>query len=149
MIEYVEGTPLNQFLQENELTIKEKLALFSTIVKAIQYAHNQQVVHGDIKPENIVVTKEGVAKLIDFGVSRQSKQNNKVIHDYLCALSRGYTSPEQISGKATASVLTDVYALGALLSFIITGSTPFQASENDNRYFWSVEGTYLLCITVK
>ena len=146
VIEYIEGDTLEQYLLKNDINQQQRLNLFKKIVHAIQHAHSQKIIHGDIKPTNIIITPDHQPKIIDFGVSKQDDQKNKkLIHDYLCALSLGYASPEQINGDS-ASTLSDVYALGALLSFIFIGKTPYQLAQNDQQ---NLNKTVKLPVTLK
>ncbi|MET1257124.1 serine/threonine protein kinase [Aliikangiella maris] len=125
VIEYVDGKPLDEYLAENNLSLAEKLQLMEKIIYAVQHAHTKRIVHGDLKPSNILINNQGEPKLIDFGVSRQTDRTNqsKIIYDYLCAFSFGYTSPEQIRGEPPTT-LSDVYSLGAVLYFMLTGEVP-------------------------
>ena len=93
VIEYIEGETLEQYLLKNTLTQQQKLKIFQKITHAIQHAHSQKVIHGDIKPTNIIITPDHQPKIIDFGVSKQDdQQNNKLIHDYsLCSFIIAHT----------------------------------------------------------
>jgi len=147
-MEYVEGQSLASFLKEKVLSLKGKLTLFKAIALAVQHAHSQQVIHGDIKPDNIIISRLGEVKLIDFGVSREvdcvtytgadvdRKQGN--ILDYLSAYSEGYTSPEQLAGESP-STFSDIYSLGALLSFILSEGTSYAIEQQDKENKYAIE----------
>lgn len=135
MMEYVDGQPLDRFLAKNSLDLFAKLKLFIQITDAIAAAHRLDIVHGDLKPANILVTRDGKIKLLDFGIAKQ------VLHEqsasarlYLQAMSLIYAAPEQLA-TTPVSVASDQYALGCLLYLCITGREPF---ADDTRTFTEV-----------
>lgn len=79
IMEYVDGLPINEYLNKHKLNIQDKLHLFLKICEAINYAHNRLILHLDIKPSNILVNKDGQVKLLDFGIAQKSAQNFKSI----------------------------------------------------------------------
>jgi len=124
VMEFIEGTPVNVYCRENNLNTNEKLELFTQICSAVAYAHRQLIVHRDLKPSNILITKNGQAKLLDFGIAKildaetdaQTQTNN-------APLTPAYASPEQISGE-TITTASDVYSLGVILYELLTEKTP-------------------------
>jgi non-specific serine/threonine protein kinase/serine/threonine-protein kinase len=114
------------FCDQKQLTIDERLKLFSTVCAAVQYAHQHLVIHRDIKPGNILVSEEGLPKLVDFGIAKL------LDHDRVDAtatampfMTPDYASPEQVRGVAV-STATDVYSLGVVLYELLTGRRPFR-----------------------
>ncbi|MEP1448239.1 MAG: serine/threonine-protein kinase [Paraglaciecola sp.] len=123
VMEYVEGLPIDQYCEKHQLTLKQRLNLFVKVCDAIQYAHQNLVVHCDLKPENILVNQDGEPKVMDFGISHLLNKT-ELSSDAPRLLTIQYASPEQISG-GTISVSSDIYSLGAVLYKMLTGSITF------------------------
>jgi serine/threonine-protein kinase len=129
VLEHVAGQPIDRFCEEHELTVRQRLELFLTVVDATQFAHRNLVVHRDLKPSNIFVTAEGEVKLLDFGLakllepglSREFRSTSQTGHRWMTP---DYAAPEQIRGESVTT-LTDVYQLGAVLYELLTGAVPF------------------------
>ena len=123
VMEYVEGTPIDVYCRD--VPPAEKLRLFVQLCDAVQYAHRSLIIHRDIKPANVLVTEDGVPKLLDFGiaklVSRTEETSTRV-------MTPDYASPEQLRGAAVTTA-TDVFSLGVLLFELLTGRKPFGPSR--------------------
>ena len=133
VMEFVEGDTILEYCNNQRLTIEQRLQLFITVCKAIQYAHKSLIVHRDLKPENILVTREGRIKILDFGIAKlldPDLYENSAIETQpgMRMLSLEYASPEQISGKVVTTS-TDLYSLGVLLNKLLTGLHPFDLSN--------------------
>ncbi|NNM04700.1 MAG: serine/threonine protein kinase [Gemmatimonadetes bacterium] len=129
VMEYVEGLPIDEFCDENNLTIGERLSLFLDVCEAVDHAHRHLVVHRDLKPGNILVGSEGRVKLLDFGIARVLDQMGSEAGTTLSGLGRPMTlawaSPEQIRGEPITTS-SDVYSLGLLLYSLLTGFHPYR-----------------------
>ncbi len=127
VMEYVEGTPIDVYCKNNNLGIKERLQLFLDICNAVQYAHSKLVVHRDLKPSNILVTNDGRAKLLDFGIAkvlRKFDADTPLTQPGLLPLTPSYASPEEIRGE-DVTTSSDIYQLGLILYELLTGTLPY------------------------
>jgi len=135
VMEHVEGRPIDLYCDTEGLSINERLALFLTVCGAVQFAHQSLVVHRDLKPGNILVTADGVPKLLDFGIAKLLSREQEEI-----ALTRAgwefftpeCASPEQIRGEAVTTA-SDVFSLGILLYLLLSGHRPFPVGASSRR----------------
>lgn len=126
VMEYVEGTPIDDYCRQHALSIEARLRLFLQLCDAVQYAHRSLVIHRDIKPANVLVTAAGVPKLLDFGIAKLTSAQST--ETKTGPMTPDYASPEQLSGKLVTTA-TDVYSLGLLLFELLTGVRAFAGTQ--------------------
>src|SRR5450432_4901318 len=131
VMEFVDGVRLDQYCDQHELPLDARLRLFLPLCDAVDYAHRKLIVHRDLKPANVLVTAEGEARLLDFGVARVLDAGFDARTQTL-VLTPGFASPEQVRGEEVTTA-TDVYGLGAVLYHLLTGRAP-HAVENLSPY---------------
>lgn len=126
-MEYLEGESLAALISRGApLSLAEKVGFLVQTCRALQYAHRRGVIHRDIKPANIVLTVEGVIKVVDFGIARVSDASKTQTGTLLGTL--GYMSPQQIRGKR-ADGLSDIWSVGVVLYELLTGRRPFKGGN--------------------
>jgi eukaryotic-like serine/threonine-protein kinase len=136
VMEYVAGETVTAYCVSHKLTIAARLEIFRKICDAVQYAHQKLIVHRDIKPGNMLVTAEGVPKLLDFGIAKLLCAPELLgvaaphTRTGYSAMTPDYASPEQIRGEPVTTA-TDVYSLGAVLYEILTGQRPHRLTSYD------------------
>ena len=134
VMEYVEGHPIYGYCDEHQLSINERLKLFREVCAAVHYAHQNLVIHRDLKPTNILVTAAGVPKLLDFGIAKllNPELSSQVLDPTTAAvrmMTPEYASPEQVRGEAIAAP-SDVYSLGVLLYELLTDHRPYRIKSH-------------------
>jgi serine/threonine protein kinase len=132
VMEYVDGKPLTDFCTSAALTLEERLRLFLKICAAVQFAHQNLVVHRDLKPGNILVTEDCEPKLLDFGIAKLLESDDETLAVTMAEhqrLTPAYASPEQVRGEPITTV-SDIYSLGTLLYEILTGQNAHRFSTS-------------------
>ena len=129
VLEYVEGVPLDIYCAK--LTIPQRLALFRQVCAAVHYAHQHLIIHRDLKPTNVLVTADGVPKLLDFGIAKLLTEDTSAPRTRadLRLMTPEYASPEQVRA-GRLSTASDVYALGVMLYQLLTDKLPYEFAEH-------------------
>jgi tetratricopeptide (TPR) repeat protein len=133
VMEFVEGVKITDYCTARKLPVPGKLNLFLKLCDAIQHAHQKGIIHRDLKPSNILVSEEGVPKIIDFGVAKatEGKLGGATIHTGLSQFigTPAYMSPEQAQMSGDIDTRSDIYSLGVLLYELLAGKPPFDHAE--------------------
>jgi eukaryotic-like serine/threonine-protein kinase len=131
VMELVEGVPITTYCREHGLDVRARLTLFRHVCDAVQYAHARSVIHRDLKPANILVTSDGVPKVLDFGVAKLVSDPGADGTDRtelgMGPLTPGYASPEQLRGLPITTA-SDIYALGIVLYELLAGVRPYETA---------------------
>ncbi|UCG58872.1 MAG: protein kinase, partial [Phycisphaerales bacterium] len=147
VMELVRGVAITEYCDTNNLTSRERLELFVSVCNAIQHAHQNGIIHRDIKPTNILVTVQDerpIPKVIDFGIAKAVNQRltEKTLFTHYAQIigTPEYMSPEQAEMSALeVDTRTDVYSLGVLLYELLTGTTPFGGEELRSKGYAEIQ----------
>jgi len=138
VMDFIAGTPIDEYCDARRLTVPERLTLFLTVCSAVHYAHQNLVIHRDLKPQNILMAEDGTARLLDFGIAKlldPDEQHRGDTAASVVMLTPQYASPEQLNGSPVTTA-TDVYSLGVVLYQLLTGHTPYQLTN------WSAQNVF-------
>ncbi len=129
VMDFIEGTSLDEFVKQHggKLTFDEAADILVPVMDALGAVHEKGIVHRDVSPDNIYITKDGTVKLIDFGAARQSLGDKSQSLDVI--LKHGFAPKEQYMRRGKQGPYTDIYALGATFYYVLTGKRPPDALE--------------------
>jgi serine/threonine protein kinase len=131
VMEYIDGHDLLRHVKEHgPLPVDQAVALIGQIADALHTAHHQRLIHRDVKPENILLTRDGQAKLADLGLIRDIDNGNELTKTRTGLGTITYMAPEQFENAKWADARSDVYGLAATLYYLLTGMPPFQGRGN-------------------
>jgi tetratricopeptide (TPR) repeat protein len=133
VMEYVDGVPIHSFCEQQYLTLPQRIALFLRVLEAVQFAHQNLVVHRDLKPDNILVADDSTPRLLDFGTAKLlspalDRPGSEFTREGYQSFTPQYASPEQVLGNPITTA-SDTYSLGVLLYLLATGTLPYELKE--------------------
>jgi eukaryotic-like serine/threonine-protein kinase len=149
VMEYVHGEHINEYCNKRCLDVSSRLRLFTQVCEAVQFAHQHAIIHRDLKPANIIITADGIPKIIDFEIAKLiepdvgndkiaigSETTLSIASDLL--LSPKYASPEQVKGEII-TIASDIYTLGVVLYQLLSGRGPYQLrSQSSAEIFQAI-----------
>ncbi|HKQ86897.1 MAG TPA: protein kinase [Candidatus Acidoferrales bacterium] len=132
VMEYVDGIPIDEYCEKLRLSVPERLKLFRNVCLAVQYAHQNLVLHRDLKPGNILVTSSGDVKLLDFGIAKITDADENHLASaaratVLPMMTPEFASPEQVRNESMTTA-SDIYSLGVILYKLLCGRLPFRTN---------------------
>lgn len=143
-MEYIDGKNLQNIIKEKKiLSISSALEIALQVATALQEAHGKNIIHRDIKPQNILMTHQGFIKLTDFGLAKNFQDNMEITSSNMLLGSPKFMSPEQISDPHSIDSRTDIYSLGITLYHMLTGKFPFPATSVIELFEKIVEGNFI------
>jgi eukaryotic-like serine/threonine-protein kinase len=137
VMDFIAGTPIDEYCDAHRLIVRERLSYFLAVCSAVHYAHQNLVIHRDLKPQNILITEDGSLKLLDFGIAKLLDADGPLENTITLfqALTPEYASPEQLGGEIV-STASDVYSLGVLLYRLLTGHRPYALATRSLEEIW-------------
>lgn len=135
VLEYVDGIALDRLIrQERYLPNDITLLIFRDCCRALKYAHRKNVIHRDIKPGNILLSKKGEVKLVDFGIAVSMDEGEELTKDGVTLGTPSYMAPEQFESTKSVDKRADIYSMGVMLYEMATGKNP--SPETFHRKLW-------------
>ena len=133
VMNHLEGEDLNSYIKrKGPLPLHEAQSIFFQMLDGFQYAHNEGVVHRDVKPSNIYIEKNGQVKILDFGIAKLLAQGTELTQTGTQMGTPIYMSPEQVHADKTIDPRSDIYSLGVTLYYMLSGEPPYDSTSNSN-----------------
>ncbi len=132
VMELVAGQPIDAYARERQLPARERVRLFRTVCQVVHYAHTRGVVHRDLKPANILVTQDGVVKLVDFGIAKRLASGTTTATTATAqrAMTLDFASPEQVRGEQPTPA-SDIFSLGVVLYLLLADAGPYPPGADE------------------
>jgi tRNA A-37 threonylcarbamoyl transferase component Bud32 len=128
IMEFVDGISLEDLIRKNhKIEPLQALLIFNELCKGLKYAHDRQIIHRDIKPNNVLISKTGQVKLVDFGIAKSLEEDEGLTKTGVVMGTPAYMSPEQLISTKYVDNLTDIYSMGVMFYQMITGQRPYGA----------------------
>jgi serine/threonine protein kinase len=127
VMKYIEGETLKARISNGMIPVEESLRIIEIIGEALQYAHDKGVLHRDMKPSNVLISKDNQVYLTDFGLARMAQSSDKTLTTDMMIGTPQYISPEQALAKQDLDARTDIYSLGVMIYELLVGKVPFSA----------------------
>ena len=141
--EYIQGKNFSDYLSsKGKLNEKDACIYFKQLVSAVEYIHNNNISHRDLKPDNIIITKYNELKIIDFGLSNYYSNKNNLL-ETPCG-SPYYAAPEMLQGNFYSGTCIDIWSCGVILYLMLCGSLPFEADSHPELYKKIISGKFTL-----
>lgn len=138
VMEYYDGVTLKKYIEDNDVSMEDKIKIAINISDALEYAHEKEVIHRDLKPTNIMINNPSDIRIIDFGISKVLNKNYSVDETVKCYMTPRYAAPEQLA-RYEAKIQSDIYSLGLNLAFLFSGKEPPEDRTQIFPYISSIE----------
>ncbi len=145
VMEFVEGMSLGELIKKNgKISPTASTVIFKDICKGLKYAHDKDVVHRDIKPDNVLISKTGQVKLCDFGIATAQPGKDEILTKTGVVMGTpAYMSPEQLKSTKYVDKRSDIYSMGVLLYQMVTGEKPFPGTFTAEAIARITKGIYV------
>ena len=129
VMEYVDGVNLNTYIKNPKNTFLQRINIFLQVLQAIDYAHQRGVIHRDLKPDNILITKDNIVKILDFGIAKAAFSSLNLTNPGTQLGTPLFMSPEQVKDSKNLDNLTDIYSLGVIFYYITQRKLPYDTAS--------------------
>ncbi|MBZ0090269.1 MAG: serine/threonine protein kinase, partial [Thermoanaerobaculia bacterium] len=128
-MEYLDGQSLGRYLKNGHWPEADAILIARQVCQALQVAHAAGIVHRDVKPDNLILTRRGEVKVVDLGIAKRVDEDQSMTQSGSAVGTPHYISPEQVQGRRDIDGRADIYSLGATLYHLATGHTPYTGSS--------------------
>ena len=143
VMEFVDGLSLEDLIKHSPLPSAVAIPIFREVCKGLKYAHDHGVIHRDIKPDNVLISKKGEVKLADFGIASSEESDEDLTKEGTAMGTPAYMSPEQIEDAKNVDRQSDIYSMGVMLYQMVTGKRPFPGNFSSDSIHKITKGIYV------